>query len=181
MNYDLGVNEVIIMEFQRATLKTDKIFSAPTGNLVLTNLGINFYELGLTNKIKNTRKYPLSSIKTYNKVVQIKYEEVGLLTIYLQTETITFRVQQTKKECINFINEVNKLVFGENAETITYKSPTMQAVSDIFSQVKDSLGIKGTIFAKEKVVKKCEGCGCQYEGEKDTVVNCPYCGQPNKM
>lgn len=106
---------------------------------------------------------------------------IGELVIYLQTETITFRVVQSKKECFRFINEVNKLVFGADAEVIKDKNSPLESLSSVFSQVKDYLGIPDKDDIIEEVAKKCDGCGYENKGKKGTVVKCPYCGKPNQM
>jgi hypothetical protein len=179
INYDLDFDEVVIQEFRMATLVNNKMFATSSGPLVLTNHSIIFYELNFIGKVKRKIKYPLNTIKTYNNQAQVKYD-VYTIIIYTQTETIGFRVGDYKSECYKFINNINKILFGDDAIEIKEKSPGLEAISNAFSSIKASLGFD-TDKSKEKIVVKCEGCGSDFSGLKSTVVKCPYCGRPKKL
>ena len=181
--YGLGQSEVVLSEFENVSLADGKFFSA-SGDLALTNQRIVFVQKDFFGRVKNRNSYPLSSIKVYQNKAQIKYDQnVCNLVIYLSNEILSYNISSImKKDVIKFINQINKLLFGEDAEEIKNTIPGLEsltsALKDTVNVVKGSFGIKEK---ENKGVQVCPGCGYRISGIKGKVVRCQYCGTSTKI
>ena len=180
IDYGLNYDEFVIQEISYVTVANGSFFKSISGPLVLTNQNILFFELNFMGNVKEKHKYPISSIKKYDGQAQIKYDNQRFrLTIYLQNTTLNFCNVSETKNCYEFINGINKLLFGDDAKLVNSSIPFLNTFVNTINSAKEGLGINKK--EKEKKVVKCEGCGCEVVGIINKVVNCPYCNRPTKI
>ncbi|MDN3451027.1 PH domain-containing protein [Planococcus sp. APC 3906] len=161
-----------------------------TDELILTNQNIIHVKKGVFGNTKNVKKYPLNQIKIFNGKSQaiLGKQRNGSpqLEIYFLNGHEFFGFQSLiKKEVVQWINAISKLVTGHESTTVPsgfallgteYFSETIKGTVDIF---KDTFGIQSkkidNSVSSEMVSKKCISCSAPLTGKKLQIMHCKYC------
>jgi len=185
--YNLQPNEVVVLKSNRVL--HGGVMATYTDELILTNLNVVLISKNIFNKTKNIQTYPVNQIKVFDGQVQAKLgkQRSGFpqLEIYFINNQEIFGFEQ-KKEVLNWINHISKLLTGKSANIdadkhvalpgTEYIAETLKSTIDTF---KGAFGIKlkksDEAVEPIKVTKKCISCRAPISGYKGQTVRCQYC------
>ena len=185
---NLMPNESIILKSNNVA--QGGLMAAYTDELILTNQNIIHVKKGVFGNTKNVKRYPVNQIKIFNGEPQaiLGKQQNGSpqLEIYFLNGHECFGFQSmTKKEVVQWINAITKLVTGHESTTVPlgfaipgteYLAETIKGTVDTF---KNTIGIKSKKIdnggSSEKVTKKCISCSAPLTGNKGQTMHCKYC------
>ncbi|MFF2752483.1 hypothetical protein ACFVR1_01855 [Psychrobacillus sp. NPDC058041] len=188
VKFNLMPNESIILKSEN--VMHGGMIAAYTDELILTNQNIIHVKKGMFGNTKNVKRYPVNQIKIFNGEPQaiLGKQRNGSpqLEIYFLNGHECFGFQSlTKKEVVQWINAICKLVTGHESTTVPpgfaipgteYLSETIKGTVDTF---KNTFGIKSKKIdngvSSEKVTKKCISCSAPLTGNKGQTMHCEYC------
>lgn len=190
-NYNLRPNESIIMKQEQ--IIHGGVMASFTDELILTNLHIVLVKKGIFGNSKGIQTFPLNQIKVFNGQAQVLLGKTKggypQIEVYLLNGQESFGFHN-KKDAVKWIDNINKLVTGNEGEVNT--SPSMaitgveyisEALKGTMDTFKDTLGIKpkSNIEMPTKEVKKCSYCGAPISGTKGQIVHCQYCDADQQL
>lgn len=187
----LEPNESVIMQSTDVLHKTGSFMENYSDELLLTNLNIILISKSMFGKTKSIQKYPLGHLKIINGEVQARlgknsggYSELQLYFIGGQEY---FQFGSTgKKEIIEWINEISKVLTGHISSVSTEEGRKQTAIPGteyLARTIKDTVGVfKDTFGIKPKngsisgtVTKRCIGCMAPIVGTAGQRIRCSYC------
>lgn len=186
--YNLLPNESLILKSEN--VKHGGMMASFSDELILTNLNIIHISKGFFGNVKDVVRYPVNQIKIYNGEPQVILSKqqggTNQLDIFFQNGQKSFEFQSSgKKEIIQWINAIYKLLTGKEYSVATsaipgteYVAKTLKDTVDVFKNVfgiknkTNEIGLKTTSV---KVTKKCISCSAPLSGVQGQVVRCIYC------
>lgn len=186
--FNLMPNESIILKSQNVA--HGGLMAIHTDELILTTQNIIHVKKGVFGNTKNVKRYAVNQIKTFNGEPQAilgkQRNGSSQLEIYFLNGHECFGFQSmTKKEVVQWINAITKLVTGHESTTVPlgfaipgteYLAETIKGTVDTF---KNTIGIKSKKtdngVSSEKVTKKCISCSAPLTGNKGQTMHCKYC------
>lgn len=184
---ELGVDEVVLIKSERVL--HGGTLAGYTDTLILTNKYVIYIKRNIWGKAKETKKFPLASIKMYNGKPQAVLNKAAngfpTLDIYFQTSEETFGFQ-SKSEVIKWCEKINEAITGEKSSigddtnsmfTIPGTEELARTLKATFDTYKEAFGIKTKKEDKPQTAScRCSGCGAPNTGIKGETKKCPYCG-----
>ncbi|WP_394189918.1 hypothetical protein [Paenisporosarcina quisquiliarum] len=186
--FNLMPNESIILKSQNVA--HGGLMAIHTDELILTNQNIIHVKKGVFGNTKNVKRYAVNQIKIFNGEPQAilgkQRNGSSQLEIYFLNGHECFGFQSmTKKEVVQWINAITKLVTGNESTTVPlgfaipgteYLAETIKGTVDTF---KNTIGINSKKtdngVSSEKVTKKCISCSAPLTGNKGQTMYCKYC------
>ena len=165
--YQLQSNEGVVLQETGICYEPNKLSTAYTDELILTNLNLIHVRKGVFMGTKGVRYIPLNQVKVIGGKCQALVGKAqnghAILQIYTQlgTEEFAFRTKAKKNAGI-WANEISQLkdAFGEvgAAFGIGFGKSGQQQKSSV-----------------ERVSTKCSGCHAPITGVKGKAAVCKYC------
>ena len=170
--YQLQSNEGVVLQETGICYEPNKLSTAYTDELILTNLNLIHVRKGIFMGTKGVRYIPLNQVKVIGGKCQALVGKAqngyAILQIYTQQGTEEFAFPtKAKKNAGIWANEISRLVTGrdsENAPEYDFKDTVVGQLKDAFGEVGAAFGIG---FGKsgqqqkssvERVSTKCSGC-----------------------
>ncbi len=187
--YQLQSNEGVVLQETGICYEPNKLSTAYTDELILTNLNLIHVRKGIFMGTKGVRYIPLNQVKVIGGKCQALVGKAqngyAILQIYTQQGTEEFAFPtKAKKNAGIWANEISRLVTGrdsENAPEYDFKDTVVGQLKDAFGEVGAAFGIG---FGKsgqqqkssvERVSTKCSGCHAPITGVKGKAAVCKYC------
>ena len=187
--YQLQFNEGVVLQETGICHEPNKLSTAYTDELILTNLNLIHVRKGIFMGTKGVRYIPLNQVKVIGGKCQALVGKAqngyAILQIYTQQGTEEFAFPtKAKKNAGIWANEISRLVTGrdsENALEYDFDDTVIGQLKDAFGEVGAALGIG---FGKsgqqqkssvERVSTKCSGCHAPITGVKGKTTVCKYC------
>lgn len=187
--YQLQSNEGVVLQETGICYEPNKLSTAYTDELILTNLNLIHVRKGVFMGTKGVRYIPLNQVKVIGGKCQALVGKAqngyAILQIYTQQGTEEFAFPtKAKKNAGIWANEISRLVTGrdsENAPEYDFKDTVVGQLKDAFGEVGAAFGIG---FGKsgqqqkssvERVSTKCSGCHAPITGVKGKAAVCKYC------
>lgn len=190
-NYNLQHNESLIMKHDRVI--HGGVMANFTDELILTNLNLVLVSKGLFGKVKGILTIPLNQIKIFNNQAQVLLGKTSgghpQLDVYYTNGQESFGFE-SKKEALKWIDNINKLITGKEAEINTSRSMAIPGSEYIAETLRGTVDtFKGALGIKPKnnnevpamVAKKCNFCGAPVSGTKGQIVRCQYCDSNQQL
>ena len=193
--YQLQSNEGVVLQETGICYEPNKLSTAYTDELILTNLNLIHVRKGVFMGTKGVRYIPLNQVKVIGGKCQALVGKAqnghAILEIYTQlgTEEFAFRTKAKKNAGI-WANEISRLVTGRDSENAleSQDAPEYDFEDTVVGQLKDAFGevcaAFGIGFGKsgqqqkssvERVSTKCSGCHAPITGVKGKAAVCKYC------
>jgi ribosomal protein S27E len=187
-SYNLEADEYVILTSVSVYKNEGGMFTGlPTGELMLTNKAIVFSRKGLTGKVKDYERFPLSTVKVFEDRAQarlgVSSSNAPTLDVYFTNGQASF-VFRSKSEVIKWVNEINMLLTGNNAISADTANSVLAipGAEAIASAVAGTIDVFKNAFDRsrresaEPVSVKCPSCSGVVHGRRGDSVPCPYCG-----
>lgn len=195
VKYQLQPNEGVVLQETGIFYEPNKLYTAYTDELILTNLNLIHVRKGVFMGTKGVRYIPLNQVKVIGGKCQALVGKAqngtAILQIYTQqgTEEFAFRTNAKKNAGI-WANEISRLVTGRDSENALenqdapeydFKDTVIGQLKDAFDEVDAAFGFG---FGKlgqqqkssvERVSTKCFGCHAPITGVKGKTAVCKYC------
>ena len=195
VKYQLQPNEGVVLQETGIFYEPNKLYTAYTDELILTNLNLIHVRKGVFMGTKGVRYIPLNQVKVIGGKCQALVGKAqngtAILQIYTQqgTEEFAFRTNAKKNASI-WANEISRLVTGRDSENALenqdapeydFKDTVIGQLKDAFDEVDAAFGFG---FGKlgqqqkssvERVSTKCSGCHAPITGVKGKTAVCKYC------
>lgn len=195
VKYQLQPNEGVVLQETGIFYEPNKLYTAYTDELILTNLNLIHVRKGVFMGTKGVRYIPLNQVKVIGGKCQALVGKAqngtAILQIYTQqgTEEFAFRTNAKKNAGI-WANEISRLVTGRDSENALenqdapeydFKDTVIGQLKDAFDEVDAAFGFG---FGKlgqqqkssvERVSTKCFGCHVPITGVKGKTAVCKYC------
>ena len=195
VKYQLQPNEGVVLQETGIFYEPNKLYTAYTDELILTNLNLIHVRKGVFMGTKGVRYIPLNQVKVIGGKCQALVGKAqngtAILQIYTQqgTEEFAFRTNAKKNAGI-WANEISRLVTGRDSENALenqdapeydFKDTVIGQLKDAFDEVDAAFGFG---FGKlgqqqkssvERVSTKCFGCHAPITGVKSKTAVCKYC------
>ena len=195
VKYQLQPNEGVVLQETGIFYEPNKLYTAYTDELILTNLNLIHVRKGVFMGTKGVRYIPLNQVKVIGGKCQALVGKAqngtAILQIYTQqgTEEFAFRTNAKKNASI-WANEISRLVTGRDSENALenqdapeydFKDTVIGQLKDAFDEVDAAFGFG---FGKlgqqqkssvERVSTKCFGCHAPITGVKGKTAVCKYC------
>ena len=193
--YQLQSNEGVVLQETGICYEPNKLSTAYTDELILTNLNLIHVCKGIFMGTKGVRYIPLNQVKVIGGKCQALVGKAqnghAILQIYTQqgTEEFAFQTKAKKKAGI-WANEISRLVTGRDSENAleSQDAPKYDFEDTVVGQLKDAFGEVGAAFgigfgksgqqqksSVERVSTKCSGCHAPITGVKGKAAVCKYC------
>ena len=193
--YQLQSNEGVVLQETGIRYEPNKLSTAYTDELILTNLNLIHVRKGVFMGTKGVRYIPLNQVKVIGGKCQALVGKAqnghAILQIYTQqgTEEFAFRTKAKKNAGI-WANEISRLVTGRDSENAleSQDAPEYDFEDTVVGQLKDAFGEVGAAFgigfgksgqqqksSVERVSTKCSGCHAPITGVKGKAAVCKYC------
>lgn len=193
--YQLQSNEGVVLQETGICYEPNKLSTAYTDELILTNLNLIHVRKGIFMGTKDVRYIPLNQVKVIGGKCQALVGKAqnghAILQIYTQqgTEEFAFR-SKAKKNAGIWANEISRLVTGRDSENAleSQDAPEYDFEDTVVGQLKDAFGEVGAAFgigfgksgqqqksSVERVSTKCSGCHAPITGVKGKAAVCKYC------
>lgn len=193
--YQLQSNEGVVLQETGICYEPNKLSTAYTDELILTNLNLIHVRKGIFMGTKGVRYIPLNQVKVIGGKCQALVGKAqngyAILQIYTQqgTEEFAFRTKAKKNAGI-WANEISRLVTGRDSENAleSQHAPEYDFKDTVVGQLKDAFGEVGAAFgigfgksgqqqksSVERVSTKCSGCHAPITGVKGKAAVCKYC------
>jgi len=193
--YQLQSNEGVVLQETGICYEPNKLSTAYTDELILTNLNLIHVRKGIFMGTKGVRYIPLNQVKVIGGKCQVLVGKAqnghAILQIYTQqgTEEFAFQIKAKKKAGI-WANEISRLVTGRDSENAleSQDAPEYDFEDTVIGQLKDAFGEVGAAFgigfgksgqqqksSVERVSTKCSGCHAPITGVKGKAAVCKYC------
>ena len=193
--YQLQSNEGVVLQETGICYEPNKLSTAYTDELILTNLTLIHVRKGIFMGTKGVRYIPLNQVKVIGGKCQALVGKAqnghAILQIYTQqgTEEFAFQTKAKKKAGI-WANEISRLVTGRDSENAleSQDAPEYDFEDTVIGQLKDAFGEVGAAFgigfgksgqqqksSVERVSTKCSGCHAPITGVKGKAAVCKYC------
>ena len=193
--YQLQSNEGVVLQETGICYEPNKLSTAYTDELILTNLNLIHVRKGVFMGTKGVRYIPLNQVKVIGGKCQALVGKAqngyAILQIYTQqgTEEFAFRTKAKKNAGI-WANEISRLVTGRDSENAleSQDAPEYDFEDTVVGQLKDAFGEVGAAFgigfgksgrqqksSVERVSTKCSGCHAPITGVKGKAAVCKYC------
>ena len=193
--YQLQSNEGVALQETGICYEPNKLSTAYTDELILTNLNLIHVRKGVFMGTKGVRYIPLNQVKVIGGKCQALVGKAqnghAILQIYTQqgTEEFAFRTKAKKNAGI-WANEISRLVIGRDSENAleSQDAPEYDFEDTVVGQLKDAFGEVGAAFgigfgksgqeqksSVERVSTKCSGCHAPITGVKGKAAVCKYC------
>ena len=193
--YQLQSNEGVVLQETGICYEPNKLSTAYTDELILTNLNLIHVRKGIFMGTKGVRYIPLNQVKVIGGKCQALVGKAqnghAILQIYTQqgTEEFAFRTKAKKNAGI-WANEISRLVTGRDSENAleSQDAPEYDFEDTVVGQLKDAFGEVGAAFgigfgksgqqqksSVERVSTKCSGCHAPITGVKGKATVCKYC------
>ena len=193
--YQLQSNEGVVLQETGICYEPNKLSTAYTDELILTNLNLIHVRKGIFVGTKGVRYIPLNQVKVIGGKCQALVGKArnghAILQIYTQqgTEEFAFQTKAKKKAGI-WANEISRLVTGRDSENAleSQDAPEYDFKDTVVGQLKDAFGEVGAAFgigfgksgqqqkrSVERVSTKCSGCHAPITGVKGKAAVCKYC------
>lgn len=193
--YQLQSNEGVVLQETGICYEPNKLSTAYTDELILTNLNLIHVRKGVFMGTKDVRYIPLNQVKVIGGKCQALVGKAqsghAILQIYTQqgTEEFAFR-SKAKKNAGIWANEISRLVTGRDSENAleSQDAPEYDFEDTVVGQLKDAFGEVGAAFgigfgksgqqqksSVERVSTKCSGCHAPITGVKGKAAVCKYC------
>lgn len=193
--YQLQFNEGVVLQETGICYEPNKLSTAYTDELILTNLNLIHVRKGIFMGTKGVRYIPLNQVKVIGGKCQALVGKAqnghAILQIYTQQGTEEFAFQtKAKKNAGIWANEISRLVTGRDSENAleSQDAPKYDFEDTVVGQLKDAFGEVGAAFgigfgksgqqqksSVERVSTKCSGCHAPITGVKGKAVVCKYC------
>lgn len=193
--YQLQSNEGVALQETGICYEPNKLSTAYTDELILTNLNLIHVRKGVFMGTKGVRYIPLNQVKVIGGKCQALVGKAqnghAILQIYTQqgTEEFAFRTKAKKNAGI-WANEISRLVIGRDSENAleSQDAPEYDFEDTVVGQLKDAFREVGAAFgigfgksgqeqksSVERVSTKCSGCHAPITGVKGKAAVCKYC------
>ena len=193
--YQLQSNEGVVLQETSICYEPNKLSTAYTDELILTNLNLIHVRKGVFTGTKGIRYIPLNQVKVIGGKCQALVGKArngsAILQIYTQQGTEEFAFQtKAKKNAGIWANEISRLVTGRDSENAleSQHAPAYDFEDTVIGQLKDAFGEVGAAFgfgfgksgqqqkiSVERVSTKCSGCHAPITGVKGKTAACKYC------
>ena len=195
VKYQLQPNEGVVLQETGIRYEPNKLSTAYTDELILTNLNLIHVRKGVFMGTKGVRYIPLNQVKVIGGKCQALVGKAqngtAILQIYTQqgTEEFAFRINAKKNAGI-WANEISCLVTGRDSENAleSQDAPEYDFKDTVVGQFKDAFDEVGAAFgfefgklgqqqksSVEHVSTKCSGCHAPITGVKGKSAVCKYC------
>ena len=193
--YKLQPNEGVELQETGICYEPNKLYTAYTDELILTNLNLIHVCKGVFMGTKGVRYIPLNQVKVIGGKCQALVGKAqngtAILQIYTQqgTEEFAFRTNAKKNAGI-WANEISRLVTGRDSENALESQDALEYdfKDTVVGQLKDAFDEVGAAFgfgfgklgqqqksSVERVSTKCSGCHAPITGVKGKTAVCKYC------
>ena len=193
--YQLQSYEGVVLQETGICYEPNKLSTAYTDELILTNLNLIHVRKGVFMGTKGVRYIPLNQVKVIGGKCQALVGKAqnghAILQIYTQqgTEEFAFRTKAKKNAGI-WANEISRLVTGRDSENAleSQDAPEYDFEDTVVGQLKEAFGEVGAAFgigfgksgqqqksSVERVSTKCSGCHAPITGVKGKAAVCKYC------
>ncbi|MDU5529215.1 MAG: hypothetical protein E6063_07465 [Atopobium sp.] len=192
--YQLQPNEGVVLQETGIRYEPNKLSTAYTDELILTNLNLIHVRKGVFMGTKGIRYIPLNQVKVIcgkcQALVGKSQNGTAILQIYTQQDIEEFAFQTgAKKNAGIWANEISRLVTGRDSENTLESQDTPEYDFDTaVGQLKDAFSEVGAAFgfgfgksgqqqksSVEHVSTKCSGCHAPITGVKGKTAVCKYC------
>ena len=193
--YQLQSNEGVVLQETGICYEPNKLSTAYTDELILTNLNLIHVRKGIFMGTKGVRYIPLNQVKVIGGKCQALVGKAqngyAILQIYTQQGTEEFAFPtKAKKNAGIWANEISRLVTGRDSENAleSQHAPEYDFKDTVVGQLKDAFGEVGAAFgigfgksgqqqksSVERVSTKCSGCHAPIMGVKGKAAVCKYC------
>ena len=193
--YQLQSNEGVVLQETGICYEPNKLSTAYTDELILTNLNLIHVRKGVFMGTKGVRYIPLNQVKVIGGKCQALVGKAqngyAILLIYTQQGTEEFAFPtKAKKNAGIWANEISRLVTGRDSENAleSQDAPEYDFKDTVVGQLKDAFGEVGAAFgigfgksgqqqksSVERVSTKCSGCHAPITGVKGKAAVCKYC------
>lgn len=193
--YQLQSNEGVVLQETGICYEPNKLSTAYTDELILTNLNLIHVRKGIFMGTKGVRYIPLNQVKVIGGKCQALVGKAqngyAILQIYTQQGTEEFAFPtKAKKNAGIWANEISRLVTGRDSENAleSQHAPEYDFKDTVVGQLKDAFGEVGAAFgigfgksgqqqksSVERVSTKCSGCHAPITGVKGKAAVCKYC------
>lgn len=195
VKYQLQSNEGVVLQETGICYEPNKLSTAYTDELILTNINLIHVRKGVFTGTKGVRYIPLNQVKVIGGKCQALVGKArnghAILQIYTQQgiEEFAFQIKAKKKAGI-WANEISRLVTGRDSENAldSQDAPQYDFEDTVIGQLKDAFGEVGAAFgigfgksgqqqkrSVERVSTKCSGCHAPITGVKGKTAVCKYC------
>lgn len=194
VKYQLQPNEGVVLQETGIRYEPNKLSTAYTDELILTNLNLIHVRKGVFMGTKGIRYIPLNQVKVIcgkcQALVGKSQNGTAILQIYTQQDIEEFAFQTgAKKNAGIWANEISRLVTGRDSENTLESQDTPEYDFDTaVGQLKDAFSEVGAVFgfgfgksgqqqksSVEHVSTKCSGCHAPITGVKGKTAVCKYC------
>lgn len=193
--YQLQSNEGVVLQETGICYEPNKLSTAYTDELILTNLNLIHVRKGIFMGTKGVRYIPLNQVKVIGGKCQALVGKAqnghAILQIYTQqgTEEFAFQTKAKKKAGI-WANEISRLVTGRDSENAleSQDAPEYDFEDTVVGQLKDAFAEVGAAFgigfgksgqqqksSVDRLSTKCSGCHAPITGVKGKAAVCKYC------
>lgn len=193
--YQLQSNEGVVLQETGICYEPNKLSTAYTDELILTNLNLIHVCKGIFMGTKGVRYIPLNQVKVIGGKCQALVGKAqngyAILQIYTHQGTEEFAFPtKAKKNAGIWANEISRLVTGRGSENAleSQDAPEYDFKDTVVGQLKDAFGEVGAAFgigfgksgqqqksSVERVSTKCSGCHAPITGVKGKAAVCKYC------
>ena len=193
--YQLQSNEGVVLQETGICYEPNKLSTAYTDELILTNLNLIHVCKGIFMGTKGVRYIPLNQVKVIGGKCQALVGKAqngyAILQIYTQQGTEEFAFPtKAKKNAGIWANEISRLVTGRDSENALESQDAHEYDFEdtVVGQLKDAFGEVGAAFgigfgksgqqqksSVERVSTKCSGCHAPITGVKGKAAVCKYC------
>lgn len=193
--YQLQSNEGVVLQETGICYEPNKLSTAYTDELILTNLNLIHVRKGIFMGTKGVRYIPLNQVKVIGGKCQALVGKAqngyAILQIYTQQGTEEFAFPtKAKKNAGIWANEISRLVTGRDSENAleSQDAPKYDFEDTVVGQLKYAFGEVGAAFgigfgksgqqqksSVERVSTKCSGCHAPITGVKGKAAVCKYC------
>ena len=193
--YQLQPNEGVVLQETGICYEPNKLSTAYTDELILTNLNLIHVRKGVFMGTKSVRYIPLNQVKVIGGKCQALVGKArnghAILQIYTQQGIEEFAFQtKAKKNAGIWANEISRLVTGRDSANVLESQDAAEYDFEdtVVGQLKDAFGEVGAVFgigfgksgqqqksSVERVSTKCSGCHAPITGVKGKAAVCKYC------
>ena len=193
--YQLQPNEGVVLQKTGICYEPNRIGTAYTDELILTNLNLIHVRKGIFMGTKGVRYIPLNQVKVIGGKCQALVGKArngtAVLQIYTQQGIEEFAFQtKAKKNSGIWANEISRLVTGRDSENAleSQDAPEYDFEDTVVGQLRDAFGEVGAAFgfgfgksgqqqksSVERVSTKCSGCHAPITCVKGKTAVCKYC------
>ena len=193
--YQLQPNEGVVLQETGICYEPNKLSTAYTDELILTNLNLIHVRKGVFMGTKSVRYIPLNQVKVIGGKCQALVGKArnghAILQIYTQQGIEEFAFQtKAKKNAGIWANEISRLVTGRDSANVLESQDAAEYDFEdtVVVQLRDAFGEVGAAFlfgfgksgqqqksSVERVSTKCSGCHAPITGVKGKTAVCKYC------